>query len=198
MACFIGGELDEHNKGKYYRKNSLVKLVVQKRRFERKAYHSRDVRYFHVIPWGKRTYLIADEQMISFCNSVNSGFDERRIATGRYYIKRGGMDHSVKGYPVVPRKYNDYILKRPIAGFISRTRTTGKGRMRVVEAQVTVGKSNGLKKGMELYTSFNYGFCTLYLIKIGEDSSVVRVREFSDERMPEVGTKISTRRRLLD
>jgi len=69
---------------------------------------------FVPIRWGDRTYLVAHNQMKSFCNAVNRGDEPRKGNIGNFYLRRrpdGQMD-SVFGSPAVPKGWQPYLLKK--------------------------------------------------------------------------------------
>ncbi len=102
---------------------------------------------FWIVRWGDRTYLVAEESMIDFCNAANLGREPSTsglFAGGlEYYMRRGDEAKPAHGMPDVPAAWRGYLLARPIRG-----RVVGAGPKG--EVLVDVGERDGLRAGMEL------------------------------------------------
>ena len=104
------------------------------------------------IVWGERHYLIPADEVVSFANTVNAGFEPRKSQWGRFLLRRGDEVKSASGQPNLPPEYSGYLLKDPIKAEISsiqgsRTETT----TRFTSVILNVGSAQGVKQGMEFY-----------------------------------------------
>ncbi|MHC4696722.1 MAG: hypothetical protein ACYTFA_08275 [Planctomycetota bacterium] len=66
------------------------------------------------IPWGERHYLIPVDDVVGFCNAVNSGSEPRDRLHGFYYLRVGDQEKPVKDAPELPEQYQAYLFKEPI------------------------------------------------------------------------------------
>jgi len=159
---------------------------------------------FIIISWGERKYLIPTDDIIGFCNDINSGLEPRKQISGsNYLLKMGDEEKEVSGFPYIPKEYKEYLLERPIEAEIvdvgSYTLRPFVGKMNFKDIAVTVnaGKNDGLLPGMELHViKPDKIFETVKITKVDHEKSE-GVMTQRDERKgnPLVGWNLSTRLR---
>ena len=112
---------------------------------------------FLSISWGDRKYLIPKNDVIGFCNDVNSGDEPRKRVHGRFLLRDGDESIAVNGFPELPDKYNAYLLKRPIEaqivkiGAITTRPSVCDWNFIDTEIVLNVGTNGGILPGMELH-----------------------------------------------
>ena len=153
------------------------------------------------IRWGERRYLIPDDQMIEFCNAVNSGV-ERDGASGRFLIRirDGERVRPVVGNPELPEPYARLLLEDEIRGTVTEIRETttrsGRSGIKFINTDVTldIGTAQGVFEGMELYVHETESIQTVRVTKAGERTSVAHVQRIDSPRpRAKVGWKVSSR-----
>jgi hypothetical protein len=113
-----------------------------------------------VVPWGERVYLVQPRLLLSFCNDVNSGSMRSPGETrGLYLLRVKDWERKVSGLPKVPKKYQEYLLKKPISGTIVTVngpredvavlgdRVSRSG----LAVTLNVGKRAGVRTGMTFF-----------------------------------------------
>ncbi len=144
------------NYGTFREKDGRIHLS-----FEEKGIEDPDGLHPVLIPvrWGDRRYLIPENEMIDFCNHINSG-SQAILRTARFCRHVDDAKKRTSGIPKVPQKYRPYLLKEPIDAevvWIGKTVILKQndrwppGKYRVTEVRLNRGKGNGLLPGMELY-----------------------------------------------
>jgi hypothetical protein len=111
------------------------------------------------IRWGDRRYLLAEKQLLSFCNAVNLGLEPRRspFGGGAFYVMFF-LDHGKTGdkAPRLPEEWNQFLLPEPIQGEICEV-LPGES------ARVTLGRRDGVRVGMCLVLeNSNVGKAVMY------------------------------------
>jgi hypothetical protein len=72
---------------------------------------------YFMIRWGERVYLVNLNDMLEFCNAVNSGQLKNSGQPGcPFLLREEDYDKDVSGVPAVPKQYAEYILPKPIRG----------------------------------------------------------------------------------
>lgn len=106
---------------------------------------------FNIVIWDKRTYIIQDKKMVSFCNAVNLVIEPRSSEYGDYYLKIDRKTNNimfrqpVSGFPKVPKTWESYMLKKVLIGKITNTR----GDI----GTINLGLADGIKPNMILLVS---------------------------------------------
>ena len=146
------------NYGSFQEKDGYIRLNFRERNVEDQGTWSGCVRWLVPIRWGDRRYLIPANEMIAFCNHVNSGSDrQRRNALFCVHVDDGKKTSDI---PKVPPQYRPYLLKGPIeaevawvgkTALVERKELWPPGRYRVTEIRLNRGKAAELLPGMELY-----------------------------------------------
>ncbi len=109
------------------------------------------------IPWGERSYLIASDDVVDFCNSVNAGREPRSEITGKFLLRIGDAKRKVSGKPTIPLEYRAYLLDQPIEtkiieiGVPIKVTPVGGIHYKLQSVRVDAGKKSGLLSGMELH-----------------------------------------------
>lgn len=115
-------------------------------------------RTYHVVPWGKRVYLLSEGGLISFANDYNQGLEPRWEGHGFNFLRRdGGEIPLASGRPRVPKDVEPYLLDRAVdvsvvtagASVVIATESVRKGSLETT-IEVDAGKEAGLLPGMEL------------------------------------------------
>ncbi len=151
------------------------------------------------IRWGNRRYLVPPDDVIEFCNAVNSGLVE-----GRFLLKEGHEQLKVSGIPDVPDKYQDYLLATPITASVTvageSSTAPGSISRRTSEVTLNAGKTAGVLPGMEFHViDPDDIFRSAIVDEVQQDSSTAKFTSlFEDEPLPMVGWKLSTRLRWVD
>jgi hypothetical protein len=104
------------------------------------------------IAWEQRSYLVPSNEVLEFCNDMNSGFG----GLGRWLQRSGDQKEPVSGLASVPAEYRGYLLKEPVAATIIAigpvtTFPSEHGRCEEATVILDAGKDKGLLKGMQMY-----------------------------------------------
>jgi hypothetical protein len=163
------------------------------------------------VVWGPRHYLIGADEMITFLNSVNSGWEGRylgkrrvengwepRFAETKFLLRRGDEKKRVTGLPAIPVEYKKYLLKEPVTAEIIVVGGSQRDDLyRSIDTAVTIdaGQRNGLLPGMELYpiAPDNVLGYRLRLTKISEKTADGKLTQYDHLPTPQRGCKLSTR-----
>jgi hypothetical protein len=154
---------------------------------------------FIPISWGSRTYLIPPEELVEFCNSVNTGDEPRKGIYGRHLLRCGDENKAVQGWPAVPAEFQPYLLTKAIQTEIV---AVGTPRLRpsiidfkFKDTPLTLkgGTDIGLRTGMELHFIQDYVFESIVVGAVSDHTAEGLMRGIGEEsRGPEVGWKLST------
>jgi hypothetical protein len=158
------------------------------------------------VSWGDRRYLIASDEMIRFCNHVNSREEPRSSVHGFHLLRDGDEEKEIAGRPDIPEEYKKYLLKKPIQGEII---AVGKHtdyekeedwKVRDVAVTINIGKEVGLLNGMELYVTAPKDLVeSIIITKVGEQTSEATMRQMGSTLVdPQPGWKLSTVPRWAD
>jgi hypothetical protein len=155
---------------------------------------------FIPVKWGKRSYLIPSDDIIGFCNAVNSGYEPRETQLGMYLLRQGDEKLKCVGKPAVPAEYRTYLLKSPVKAEIVKVGqyTTRPSvcdwRFKDTPVTLNVGKNSGLLPGMKLNV--------IYPVSVVESVQIKNVRDSESEGImtqigeesagPKIGWKLST------
>lgn len=157
---------------------------------------------FLPIKWGDRIYLIPGDDIVGFCNEVNSGEEPRTTIHGSYLLRVGDEIRTVDGRPEVPVGFLPYLLEQPIETTIA---SVGKTTLRPsvcewnfkdTEVTLDAGTNKGILPGMELYVIEPYGLVELMKISTSDQSGSTGVFTQTDDNAPpeiKAGWRLSTR-----
>lgn len=160
---------------------------------------------FYFIRWKDRYYLISCIGIIQFCNEVNSGGH----VLGLFKTDLRDTENK-KELPVVPRKYDSYILKSPLeASILFAGKTTQKknrySSWRETSVILDMGEKDGLRKGMKLFVydpppgllSFETRELTIFELDSDQSKGILEQNVLKGPRKkqstPRKGWKVSTR-----
>ena len=105
------------------------------------------------IRWGERHYLIPSDEIVQFCNAVNSRDEPRNCVRGHYFLRWGDEKKEAKGKPELPEKYMPYLLDEPVdATIVSVKDIRRNGNGQIATIIVNKGKKDGLLPDMELWS----------------------------------------------
>jgi len=157
---------------------------------------------FLPIFWGKRTYLVPSDEVVEFCNDINSEREPRERAHGFFLLRRGDEKIKVTGVPVLPEKYRAYILKEPVRATVISVgeSETKKGKYMTVileTATISAGSKQGLLPGMRMYLvkPDRLGAGMIEVVEVSATSAKVVVRRDVDskyEKAPQIGWLLAT------
>jgi hypothetical protein len=164
-----------------YRLDHRTLVLSPERPNLRKPFQGTPTR-FQPIRWGPRLYLIPDEELLRFCNSINEGIEPRNWAWGMFYLRDGDEKKPVGSVPDLPHQWQDHLLPTPIEG-----KVTGAARDGTVT--INMGKKNGLMTGMVL-VAHSPNFVELDVTAVNEATASARV-SFRGDRV-RVGSRVST------
>jgi hypothetical protein len=134
-----------------------------------------------VVRWDRQVFLVEPDQLLKFCNEVNSGKLRHETPSG------GGILYRVKdfdkkrptGLPYVPPEFKEYLLRKPITGSVvkigeDKQDVAVRGKKWFISGTsltLNVGKKDGVRTGMEFYPegdSESVGFSRFYVISLAE------------------------------
>jgi hypothetical protein len=129
---------------------------------------------FLLVGWGKRQYLIPDDDLLKFCNYINQGMEPRDGAYGSFFMRRGDWERPVTDIPILPKQYEKYLLAAPLHGTIVKL-------IDELQATVDLGATDGIRVGIVLTAQGTAGqmFCQLRVKSVDEKKCTV-VREYED------------------
>ncbi len=150
---------------------------------------------FTPIRWGERVYLISPDEIIDFCNAINSRSEPRKGPHGFFFLHDDDWEKEVAGPPELSGQYLQYLLENPVDAAITSVLKTEPSPVYNNRTKITVlidkGKNDGLLPGMKLHvTKPEMIFDEVVLTKIEETQSE-GVFDYS-EKSPEIGWKVST------
>ena len=69
---------------------------------------------FLPVNWGSRTYLLAENEFMDFCNSINQKMEPRTKPDGEFCLRGGDWTSDVKGFPTLPKQWSGLVLPKPL------------------------------------------------------------------------------------
>jgi hypothetical protein len=153
------------------------------------------------VRWGTRRYLVPADDLVGFCNDVNSGSEPRDWLVGSYFLRRGDEKKMVRGRPDIPQEYRSYVLAKPINATIltvgTSTLQTSRADWKFKDTPLTLdaGSKQGLKVGMRLeVTEPDLVFESVRITKVEDNRAEAMMSQTGEEKPgPKVGWKLSTR-----
>lgn len=152
------------------------------------------------IRWGRRQYLISEDEFVDFANAINAGFEPRRDSHGRFLLKGDDYKKRVRGKPDIPEQYQAYLLKKPIKARILSVGNTKEKKFnsevyeKDTDVVFDVGAKDGVLPGMtfHLYRPDNE-FSVATITEVDHKTSKAVASDLvADDPIPEVGWKYST------
>lgn len=154
---------------------------------------------FIPVAWGERKYLVSPDNMIGFCNDVNSKNEPRQEIHGLQFLKAGDQLKPVTGDPDVPAAYKKYLLKNPIIAEVTSvakisTRPFVKdGESQDIIVTLNNGLNSGLLSGMKLYmVSPHNSYESIELQEVNPHESKGLMRRFAEGQEILQGAILST------
>jgi hypothetical protein len=163
------------------------------------GYIGRYASEYKPIRWGKRIYLIPADEIIGFCNAINSRSEPRDKVHGSFFLRWGDENKKVSGKPELPDEFMAYLLDKPVdATIVSVNSAPIKSFKNILGDTITTvtvtvnkGKKDGLLPGMELLiTKPDDVYNEVKLTKIGETQSEGEYQYRTPP--PAVGWQLST------
>jgi hypothetical protein len=182
-ACLSGGEW----RGTFDLRSGHV--VLSPKKYQRqlgpavKGESKLAVTRYVPIRWGRRLYLLSEQELIDFCNDINIGEEPHRTNGGTGLLRQGDERKHVTDLPKLPEQWRKYVLTRPRLGKIISTEKYGHA------AWVSLGLRHGLRKGMILTTS-DGGWRRFEIAKITTTKCLI---ESEPSYTFQIGAKVSTR-----
>ena len=155
------------------------------------------------VSWGERNYLIPPDEIVGFCNDINSGREPRRRIYGRYLLRDGDESKDVQGQPEVPMEFRRYLLEKPITalttgiGSVTKRPSVCEWYFKDTEVVLDQGSKDGILLGMKFYVVTPDDVVESLTIKtVDEDKSIGVVTQSGDDAsLIKPGWEISTRPR---
>jgi hypothetical protein len=98
---------------------------------------------FLPVKWGSRTYLLAKDEFLDFCNAINQRSEPRTEPDGVFCLREGDWTASVLDQPALPGEWQQYLLRKPLHAKVIEMADDRTGRL-------DLGKNDGVRKGMVL------------------------------------------------
>lgn len=155
----------------------------------------------YVVRWGNRRYLIPTNDMIGFCNSINSGDEPRTRIEGNHLLQIGDEQKEVSGFPPIPNVYKPYLLKQPITVELKEILniTTNSNPQsyyyldRKTSAAVDLDAQQLLQPGMQLYLiNRERVFATTFVSEVSSNTAKLTIETSKIFPLPQVGWRFST------
>lgn len=157
-----------------------------------RASSGKEITRYRPVSWGERLYLLAEGEMLEFCNAVNVGAEPRgerdmlldRPYFGSFFLRDGDEKRPAHGRPGLPERWQSYLLKKPVAGVVLSLDGDNT-------ATISVGGREGLKEGMVLAVAGGRApslWGGLKVVSVGDTTAKVTV---ADQVVR--GSKVSSR-----
>ncbi|TWU51424.1 hypothetical protein [Rubripirellula reticaptiva] len=161
---------------------------------------------FTPVSWANRTYLIPSNDLVGFCNDINSGAEPRKQVHGNYLLRDGDESSLVTGHPEIPVKFKPYLLDQPIEaaiieiGDVTTRPSVCDWNFKDTEVIIDSGTNAGVLQGMELYVVAPNDVVESVIIRSVENNKSIGVMTQidDDETAIKAGWKLSTRPRWND
>lgn len=151
------------------------------------------------VVWGTRHYLIPADQIVRFCNDINSGREPRMNARGFYLLRKGDEKKQVTGQPKLPGEYQAYLLAKPIeakiiaVGAYTTCPSVSDWRFKDTPVTLNAGAQHGLRVGMKLVVIEPGIVESVQITKVDENHSQGIMTQIGEDKAgPETGWRLST------
>jgi hypothetical protein len=157
-----------------------------------------------VVPWDQHVFLVEPDELLAFCNDVNSGELRNYNPTGKYLLRVEDFDKKrPTGLPKVPTEYEEYLLRTPIQGNVikmgeDKEDVALRGDKRLMSGTsltLSVGKKDGVRTGMKFYAERDAETARLsYFIVISLTKNQCELLEYGGEAKSraKVGQRLTT------
>ncbi|HEX8524231.1 MAG TPA: hypothetical protein VF669_18395 [Tepidisphaeraceae bacterium] len=120
------------------------------------------------VKWGERHYLIGEEDLVRFCNRVNSGTEAKAgRRSSMFLLRRGDEAKAVQGKPELPAEYQKLLLDEPVKATI----TAVEGDKLTID----IGAAHGAFQDMELFKDSPGEVESIKITKVGDKTSEAEV-----------------------
>lgn len=151
------------------------------------------------VPWGERQYLVRADDVVGFCNAINSGHEPRDDRHGLHFLRPGDGKKPATGAPGLPERYRTYLLAEPIDAEIIAVHETeveirkGDFVQYATTVTVNVGRADKVLPGMSfnVYKPYTY-WHEVHVVSVDDHTSKARVRHCGNTPIPEIGWKLTT------
>ncbi len=155
------------------------------------------------VSWGDRIYLIPSDEIVGFCNDINSGKEPRRRIYGQYLLRDGDETKAVQGQPEIPIEFRRYLLDKPITavitgiGNVTKRPSVCEWYFKDTEVVLGGGIKDGILLGMEFYVVTPDDVVeSLTIQSVDEARSIGVVTQIDENASPiKPGWEVSTRPR---
>ncbi len=161
--------------------------------------------YSKLIPieWGKRAYLVYQENMVDFCNDVNGGIEPRTDDWNPTALLRlNDWKKPVSGLPAIPAQWAGMLLPAPVTGHVTSVKeisaaekaAANKAGQFIADHEMTIdlGTDNRVFVGMRLWLSLKNQPVPMKVTSVEKDQCIARPEY--ESIAPDVGTSVSSRR----
>lgn len=146
-------------------------------------------RSFFPVRWGKRHYLIGDDQFEQFANFVNAGELPCSGYCSGFLVRKEDEKEPALGLPELPHAYRHLLLDEPIRARVIRVVDSARN---IVE--IDAGRRQGVWTGMDFHSHSTGTYDVFSVTDVRERTSIAKLRDYgSDCDPPRVGLPLSTR-----
>jgi hypothetical protein len=158
-----------------------------------------------VVPWDQQVFLVEPDELLAFCNDVNSGLLRRHPPYGRHLLRVQDFHKDrPTGFPQVPIEYKEYLLRGAITGTVAKTGDDKqdvavrgeKLLMSGTSVTLGVGKKDGVRTGMRFYPEREAktgGLSRFFVISLTDRECEVLQCGRDPKDLAKVGQRLSTR-----
>jgi len=159
---------------------------------------------FRPVRWGDQRYLIAEKEMLNFCNAVNSGEAPKHGVASDFFLREGDEKKQAAGLPALPDPWRGHLLERPLSAKIISVSAAPESQHNVEnphERMVTlnVGKKQGVFVGMKFHRQeLDIPFHVFRVSRVGDSTSeaesflLYNYESVVSKPPPTVGWELST------
>ncbi len=157
-----------------------------------------------VLPWGRRRYLLQEEELPLFCTKVNDGSEPRRSLLGDFFLRWGDEKKEARGFPFLPLGFNKFLHHGPVVAEIVDFLETRVLRRRPGDTHplyeywffFRISRPDSITGGMRLHPwRPRRSWRDLEVVKVAGTAGLGRIRSFhplKKERIPAKGCRFST------
>ena len=158
--------LDEKSEGSARMVEGWLILTPEKRQLP-KIVRNTPTKFLPV-NWGSRTYLLAENELTDFCNSINQKTEPRTKPDGEFCLRGGDWSHDVTGLPTLPKQLSSLVLPKPLHAEVIEVAADRTGKL-------NVGEKDGVRPGMILETGQNRRYpCSVRVVAVEKDTCTIR------------------------